>query len=205
MVEDEVPVPILSSSVTTVDTARHLGVTMDRHLTMSVHVSSVSRSAYCCLRQLRHVVRSVSVDAAKTVVHAFISSRLDYCNSLLHGISDFLLRRLQAVQYAAARLITGTQRCDHITPVLKQLYWLSVRQRVEFKLTVLVYKALSNLAPPYLSADCQLVVTVVRRQLRSSDNFKCTITCTSLRLGRFGIRCCRTTPLEQSSFTCPST
>jgi len=94
--------------------------------------------------ELRQVVRSVSVDAAKTVVHAFISSRVDYCNSLLYGISDILLRRLHALQNAAAHLVTGTRRCDHITPVLQQLHWLPVRQRVEFKLAVLVYKALKT-------------------------------------------------------------
>jgi len=71
IVEHEVP--ILSSSVASMDTARDLGVIMDRHLTMSAHVSSVCRSTYCFLRQLRQVVQSVSVDAAKTVVHAFIS------------------------------------------------------------------------------------------------------------------------------------
>jgi len=89
IVEHEVP--ILSSSITTVDTARDLGVIMDRHLTMSAHVSSVCWSAYGILRQLRHIVQLVSVDAAETVVHAFISSRLDYCNSLLYGVSDILL------------------------------------------------------------------------------------------------------------------
>jgi len=67
----------------------------------------VSRNIACCFMcQRRQVVRSVSLDAVKTVVHAFISSRLDYCNSLLYGISDILLRRLQAVQNAAARLVT---------------------------------------------------------------------------------------------------
>ena len=94
-----------------------------------------------------------------------------------------MLRRLQAVQNATARLVTGTRRCDHITPVLQQLHWLPVRQRVEFKLAVLVYKALNNLASPYLSDDCQLVVITGRRQLRSSDNFSCTMTCSSSPLG----------------------
>ena len=77
IVEHEVP--ILSSSVTTVDTVRDFSVIMDRHLTMSMHVSSVCRAAYCFLCQLR----AIDVDATKTVVHAFIStisSRLDYCN-----------------------------------------------------------------------------------------------------------------------------
>ena len=79
--------------------------------------------------------------------------------TLLCGISDILLGRLQAIQNAAACLVTGTERCDHITPVLQQLHWLPVQQRVEFKLAVLIYKALSNLAPPYLSDVCQLIAT----------------------------------------------
>jgi len=153
-----------------------------RHYKPTSHdISSLCRTAYCFLRQLRQVVRSVSVDAAKTAVQAFISSRLDYCNSLLYNISDILLRRLQAIQNVAARLVTGTRRCDHITPILQRLL---VQQRVEFKLAVLVYKALNDMAPPYLSDDCQLVATTTgRRQLRSPDNFKCTVNSTSSRLG----------------------
>ena len=79
--------------------------------------------------------------AAKLLVQAFISTRLDYCNSLLYMISDELYRRLQAVQNASARLITNTRRCEHITPVLQQLHWLPVSQRVQFKIAVLVYEA----------------------------------------------------------------
>ena len=91
-------------------------------------VSRLEKSiSYNQLRQLRPVVRSLSVNATKTLVQAFISCRLDYCNSLLFGISDGLLRRLQSVQNAAARLVTGAHQCDHITPVLRQLHWLPVR------------------------------------------------------------------------------
>ena len=64
------------------------------------------------------VVRSLSVHATKTLVQAFISCRLDYCNSLLYGISDGLLRRVQSIENAAARLVTGARRCVHITPVM---------------------------------------------------------------------------------------
>jgi len=78
------------------------------------------------------------------MVQTFVSLRLDYCNCLLIGITDDLMRRLQAVQNAAARLITGTRRRDHITPILRQLYWLPVRQRVEFKLAMLVFKTQMN-------------------------------------------------------------
>jgi len=74
---------------------------------MADHVASVCRSAYH-LRQMRPTLQSLSRDAAKTLVQAFISSRLDYCNSVLYGVTDNLLQRLQSVQNAATRLITRT-------------------------------------------------------------------------------------------------
>jgi len=89
-------------------------------------------------------------------MHAFIACRLDYCKSLLHGITDSLFRRLQSAQKAAARLITGTRRRDNITPVLRDLHWLPVRRRVDYKLALLVYKSLHDLAPFYLADDCIL-------------------------------------------------
>ena len=74
---------------------------------------------------------------------------------MLFGISGNLLRRLQAVQNAAARLVTGTQCHEHITPVLRKLHWLPVPQRIEFKLAVLVYKVLIGLSSQYLADDCR--------------------------------------------------
>jgi len=108
---------------------------------------------------------------------------MDYCNSLFCGISDSLFRRLQSVQNAAARVIAGTSRCDHITPVLRQLHWLPVRQRVEVKLVVLVYKSLHGLTAQHLTDDCQLVANSGRRRLRSADVDTCIISRTNIRLG----------------------
>ena len=109
-------IPVLSSTVTTVASARDLGVVVDSQLTVPANVSSTCRSGYHQLRQLRPVVRSLSVDAAKTTVQSFVSTHLDYCNSLVYGIADGLMQRLQAIQNAAARLITGARRRDHISP-----------------------------------------------------------------------------------------
>jgi len=119
-------VPVLSSSVQVVDSARDLGVVIDSHLTMVDHVTTVCSAAYLHLRQLRLITRSLSVDAAKTLVQSFITCHLDYCNALFSGITNSLFRRLQSVQNAAARLVTGTRRRDHITPVLRQLHWIPV-------------------------------------------------------------------------------
>ena len=96
----------------------HRRVILDSRLTLSAHVAARCRSGYCQLRQLRLLVQSMTVEAARTAAAAFISCRLDYCNSLLYGLPDTLLRKLQSVQNATARLITGTRHSDHISPVL---------------------------------------------------------------------------------------
>ena len=112
----------------------------------------------CCgyhqLRQLRPVARSLSTDAAKTLVHAFVSNRLDYCNALLYGMSEGLLHYLQSAQNVTVRLVTGARRRDHITPNLRQLHWLPVRKRVQFKVAVLVFQGLSGNALTYLADNC---------------------------------------------------
>ena len=95
----------------------------------------------------------------------------------LSVITDSLFRRLQSVQNAAARFVTGTRRRDHITPVLSQLHWLPVRQRVEFKLALLVCKALHDATAAYLVDDCQcqLISHAGRRRLRSADIDTCCV------------------------------
>ena len=106
---------------------------------------------------------SLTLEAAKTLVHAFVSSRLDYCNSLLYGIDDGLLTKLQTVQNAAARVVTGTRKFDHISPVLLQLHWLLVRQRITFKLAMITFKCLHGLVPSYLADVCIPISSVVDR------------------------------------------
>ena len=92
-------------------------------LTIWLRFTSITcRACFSQLRQLRQVRSSLTIETTKTLVHAFVSSRLDYCNSLLYGINNGLLKKLQAVQNAAARITTETRKFDHITPVLRELH-----------------------------------------------------------------------------------
>ena len=117
-------------------------------------------SSYYHLRQLRPVIRSLSSFAKKTLVQAFITSRLDYCNSLLYGIADSLLKKLQSVQNASARLITGARRREHMTPVLRDLHWLPVKQRVVFKVASMMYLITIGRLPPYKMAVAKPEVVI---------------------------------------------
>jgi hypothetical protein len=92
----------------------------------------------------------LSAADAETLIHAFISSRLDYCNSLFSGLPNSTTRSLQLVQHAAARLLARTRKFDHITPILASLHWLQITSRSDFKVLLLSYKALHGLAPSYL-------------------------------------------------------
>jgi len=135
---------------------KNLGILIDSHLTMADHIAAVCRSGFFQLRQLRSIRQSLMPAAIKTLVHAFISSRLDYCNQLFVGVSGRLLYKLQSLQNAAARLVTGARKFDRITPVMRELHLLPVRQRIRFKTAVLVFKCLHGLAPEYLSEYCKM-------------------------------------------------
>jgi len=119
---------------------------------MSDHVAAVCRAGYYRLRQLRPTVKSLPVDAARTLIKAFISNRLDYCNAALCGITDTMLGKLQSVRNAAARLLTQTGRREHITPVLRQLP--TVSRRIDFKLMAVLMYQISR-APTYLQDRCR--------------------------------------------------
>ena len=103
----------------------------------------------------------------ETLVHAFISSKLDNCNSLLFGLPKKLLDKLQYVQNAAARIITESKKHDHITPILINLHWLPIEFRIKYKIILLTFKALHGLSPIYI----QELISVYKpnRNLHSSS------------------------------------
>lgn len=139
---------------------------MDSQLQLEKQVNAVVRASFFQLRLLAKVKPFLSQADLEKAIHAFISSRLDYCNALYYGLNKSLLHKLQLVQNAAARLLSNTPRRAHITPVLHSLHWLPVEFRIEFKVLMFVFKAINGLAPSYLSD--LLTVRDPVRALRSS-------------------------------------
>uniref|UniRef100_A0A8D3B260 Reverse transcriptase domain-containing protein n=1 Tax=Scophthalmus maximus TaxID=52904 RepID=A0A8D3B260_SCOMX len=146
-------------------TVRNLGVTFDQDMSFDSHIKQVSRTAFFHLRNIKNIRNILSQKDAEKLVIAFVTSRLDYCNSLLLGCPNKSVKSLQLIQNAAARVLTGTRKRDHISPVLESLHWLPVKFRIEFKILLLTYKALNNQAPSYLTE--LLVSYYPNRSLRS--------------------------------------
>jgi len=111
-------------------------------------VAGICKASYFEIRNIRSLKSILTHDALISVVHVFIASRLYYCNSFLFGMSDELVERLQQIQ---DRIVTGRQRYDHITPILKELHWLPVIKRIQFNILMMTYKALNGQAPIYLT------------------------------------------------------
>ena len=130
-----------------------LGVLIDSTLSMKDHVPRVCRTSFYQLHQIRAIRRSLRRAASEALVHAFISSRLDYnCNSLLYGINQSLLDKLQTVLRAAARLVVKKLKFDHISDDIRdELHWLPVEQRIGFEICMYVRRCLDHEAPAYLS------------------------------------------------------
>jgi len=83
---------------------------------------------------------SLAAQAAETLIHSLVTSKVDYCNSLLYGVPNQLIQKLQSVQNAAARPLTYTNKLEHIKPLLKQLHWLPVELRIQYKILLMTFK-----------------------------------------------------------------
>ena len=169
----------LSSSI------RNLGVTLDQNLSFLQHVPRTCQICNFELRRINFIRHYLSQDALKTLISAFVLSRIDYCNSLLAGCPKQLIHKLQKVQNNVARLICRTPKFDQISPVDHTFHWLPVEQRIECKLLLFVFKSVNNDGPLYLSDLLKLYIP--SRQLRFSSDTRL-LRIPSFRLKSFGQR-----------------
>ena len=156
-----------NSCIQSSPSVRNLGTTFDSTMTMETQIKNTCQSMYYHIRNVGKIRRYLTDEAAHTVVHALVTSRLDYGNCMVFGITSHLLDKLQRAQNAAARMLTRTRKFDHISPVLRNLHWLPIRQRIKYKSLLLTWKALHGMAPPYIQD--LLKEYAPTRNLRSSS------------------------------------
>ncbi len=138
--------PVTSSTV------KNLAVVLDSNLSFENYISHATKKAFFYLRNIAKLRNKSTVSDTEKLVHAFMTSRLVYCNAPLGGCPASLINKLQIVQTTAARVLTRTRKYDHITPILQSLNWLPIKIRISYKILLLAYKALNGLAPEYLTS-----------------------------------------------------
>ena len=103
------------------------------------HIKNICRVAFHHIRDIAKIRKFLSYGTAKTLMHAFVTSRIDSCKALLFGLLNFLIQRLQHVLNSAARVITRCRKFDHDTPLMIELHWLPVEQRIIFKILLFTF------------------------------------------------------------------
>jgi hypothetical protein len=143
-------IEIGESKIKPSESARNIGAIFSSNMDMKKQVNTLCRSAYHHIRNLRKIRKYLTKDALATLVHAFVTSKLDFLNCLLYGLPHAVINKLQKVQNTAARLVLGTKKFDHVTPMLQELHWLPITFRIQYKVLLMTYNALSGSAPSYI-------------------------------------------------------
>ena len=110
-----------------------------------------STTVHLRLHNIRRIRKYLDRDSTEKLIHTFITSRLDYCNALLCGLPSNAIAKLQRVQNAAVRVLLRVPRYCHISPLLRDLHWLPVEFRINYKIIILTFKIIHGTAPKYLS------------------------------------------------------
>ena len=159
---------VAGSVVPFVDNIKLLGVTIDKNLSFDNHISDVVRSCNYHIRSLRHIRHLIDRDTAVTLACSIVASRLDYCNSLLYGVTDANIVKLQRVQNSLARTVCDLPYGASTTGLLRELHWLPIKQRITYKIASITYRTCHSSQPVYLRD--LLINYQPARTLRSSNS-----------------------------------
>jgi len=153
-------------TITPAQSARNLGVIFDSTLSMSDHISSVSKSCFLSIRDLRRIRNTLDFSTARTIATSIIHSKLDNCNSAFLNLPQSQLGRLQLILNFSDWAVSKTAKFTHISPVIKSLHWLKIEQRIQYKVASITCKVLQSEQPSYLHS---LLNVQSYRTTRSSD------------------------------------
>ena len=153
MGEDQITLVIVMS-------VRNLGVIFDSSLKMDMQITKACQNANYRLYNIGRIRKFLSQEATCTIIHAFVTSQIDYCNNLMNGLPDNLIKNLQHVQNTAARPVFNLRKY-RITPALVMLHWLPVKYQIEFKTFLIIFKWHHGEAASYIQEMTHLFVKFV--------------------------------------------
>ena len=149
-IPDDLSITLLSKEITSSKSAKNLGVTMDCNLTYDEHVTQVTSKCIGSRSQINRVKYLFDRCSLITIIDSLIFGELLYCSSVWANTTKKNIELLQSVQTFAARIVSGTRKFDHVTPILKQLQWLPIIKQLAVRDATMVFKCLNGIVPPYL-------------------------------------------------------
>ena len=167
----EISIAIGDTRVLPVDQVHNLGVFMDNLLRNGHHVSKSTSTTYLNLKNIQRIHPHLDLDSAKVITKAVVLSKLDYCNAILLGTSEFLLDKLQHIQNMACRVVANLCKFDHVTPITSSLHWLRIRECITYKIACLMHGCQHGNTPKYLKELLPKKQNI--RQLRSPTSSIC--------------------------------
>ena len=144
------------SSIKPQEKIKILGVTIDSNMTFNDQTSNIIKKGYGTLKLLYNIRNILNKKQSEILIHSLISSTIDYCNILLCSTTKSNINKLQKLQNAMCRYITKTRKFDHISKDLESLHWLKIKERIDYKLLLTIYKIRNNRAPEYLNTLIKL-------------------------------------------------
>ena len=158
---------LLGKEISPAIVAKDMGVILDPCLTYNEHIASTVSSCMVRLGQINPVKHAFDPTTLTTIVNALVFSKLYHCCNVWSNTSEYNLSSIQAVQNFAARIVSNSRKYDHISPILKGLKWLPVRQRLYYRHATMA-KCMSGCAPASLFSKYIQRATITRRTTRNS-------------------------------------
>ncbi len=155
--------------ITPVSSARNLGFIFDKNLSLHEQITSLSKSCFFHIKDLRRIRPNLDLRTASIIATSLVHSKLDYCNSLYLNLPSYELDGLQYIQNSLARSVTRSSRFSHVSPTLKSLHWLKVRERILYKTISLTYKVIES-SQPLLSSFPFELATISHHSIFQSSH-----------------------------------
>ena len=168
----DLSVSFMGKSLKPVDSAKDLGVTLDRHLNYDNHISQLASSCMNKLYQINRAKNSFDPKTLSEVVSSLVINNMLYCSSMWSNTSASNVKKLQSIENFACKIITKTRKYDHVTPLLRELDWLPVDKLLYFRDSVLTYKCLNNLAPDHLCNKFKKRSSIHNRKTRTHNSLQ---------------------------------
>ena len=161
---------LLGKDISPVQSARDLGVILDPYLTFENHITTSVSECIARLAQINRVKHCLDKNTLLTVIHALVFSKMYYCSNVWANTTSKNVRKLQAVQNFACRIVSGAKKYDHVTPLLKSLSWLPLKDQLYYRLqAIMAFKCMTGHAPEYLTSQFITREQVSERTTRSSQ------------------------------------